>query len=662
MTLRTKLALFLLPLVVLPLLLVGQIANNFLYNSSRQNILGQMSATLWHASQTIQNRLTAIETQLDLLSENELLNTYINTKPSVRYRIMQSSLYKLFFKQRKVFLEKDELRLSLHEEQMDTLYNNVKKYDLRLLLSDGQIDTQYSNDEAWARTNVPQNLLGLLPQDQADNKVHTVLQAQVDSEEALVLFIKKMYNNKQQAFYLVLSLRASFIISEINKTLISKSGFLFVTNSKGEIIFKPRSKLGSSHLPKRFSEAQFAKYMQHVDAYSTFTAPFGKQTADFQVKQLLDNVFIFGVLPATNVAESSKLRVYLTIIIAISMLLTFSLLFVVLHFLVIRPVQQLARASQQVGAGNFDAQLNIHHKDEIGDLARTFSHMMYQLKTAYQQLEQAKQNLETKVRERTQDLEDLNRELRNQQQKAEEANKAKTHFMANMSHELRTPMNGILGMAELLSYTSLDAKQKMRLQVLRGSADALMNLINEILDITSLESGKLELEIFPFDIVASITMLADKFSQQAEDKGLRFELNGVDVLPQHVLMDKRRFEQVLENLLENAVKFTEQGYVRLNIEQQPKTDTEQLKLAFIVEDSGIGIPPEKSDHIFEKFTQIDDSSTRQFGGSGLGLAISYQLVKLMGGEMGVNSMPRQGARFWFVLALRVVLSQHETVK
>lgn len=313
----------------------------------------------------------------------------------------------------------------------------------------------------------------------------------------------------------------------------------------------------------------------------------------------------------------------------------------VLQKLVARPLGQVAKALNQLNPDEEHSDIStatpidpqyVERDDELGVMMRSYFHLKESLLRKNAELSAYHTELEQKVEERT--------------HKLEQANKAKSEFLANMSHEIRTPMNGVLGMTELLLGTPLAKKQRQYARTIHNSAMALLGIINDILDYSKIEAGKLELEHISFNLETMLDDCSAIFALKCTEKPIQLITDLDHRVPPSLVGDPTRLRQVLMNLMGNAFKFTEKGQVIMRVQWLESND-KSVRLRFAIQDSGIGLSEEQIGRLFKSFSQADTSTTRKYGGTGLGLAICKQLAELMGGDIGVESTLGEGATFWF---------------
>ncbi|HVV54292.1 MAG TPA: response regulator, partial [Mucilaginibacter sp.] len=259
------------------------------------------------------------------------------------------------------------------------------------------------------------------------------------------------------------------------------------------------------------------------------------------------------------------------------------------------------------------------------------------------------QALNEELQAQSEELHEQKTQEHEARQEADRANEAKSIFLATMSHEIRTPMNGVIGMASLLSETALSDEQREYTETIINCGDSLMNVINDILDFSKIESGKMDIEEEDFDLRQSVEEIMDMFSQKASEQHLDLIYQIDFNLPKYVIGDSLRLKQVIINLINNAIKFTSQGEVFIKAFLSQPVSDEEIEIGFSVKDTGIGIPEEKLSVLFRPFSQVDSSTTRKYGGTGLGLIISERLVKLMGGQVWVESRVGEGSTFNFTI-------------
>ncbi|MCP3922544.1 MAG: response regulator [Desulfobacterales bacterium] len=420
--------------------------------------------------------------------------------------------------------------------------------------------------------------------------------------------------------------------SQKNKTLNSlkemyykKLGntYVFILNNKREPILhptiKPKSKeyyaasnlFITKHIVKE-KNGRFEYIWKGVSKWCVFK---WFPEWDWYIAFTVDDSVRYGIL-------NQYLLEFSLIIIATSLIIALSI-FSMLKFNILSPIKQLGSECLNILEKKDSQYINLlsKRKDEIGNLAISFVDMESQIKSA---VDKANESAE----------------------QAKIANDAKSTFLANMSHEIRTPMNGVIGMTDILLETNLSNEQRDLAESVKTSANFLLTIINAILDFSKIEAGKMELEYIPFDLKCLINQLYNIFSINTTDKSIGLKITIEDDVPSYLNGDFVKLKQILFNLIGNAIKFTERGVVKLRVSKYSGDDT-RVKLAFEVEDTGIGIPEEKMNNLFDSFSQVDSSTTRVYGGTGLGLTISKKLVGLMGGDISVKSKTGEGTLFRF---------------
>ena len=381
-----------------------------------------------------------------------------------------------------------------------------------------------------------------------------------------------------------------------------------------------------------------------------------------QDSQRIGQVRVYLTTRPLQAALASALRDLLLQIVILDVVIIL-LLTLVIRRVLLKPLARLERTMDALRDGNLEARAHLDSRDELGTIADTFNRMAFELGRKQSELVDKTKRLESLASDQEARIAARTRELRLAKEQAEAAAQAKSEFLANMSHEIRTPMNGVVGMVELLRQTPLSAPQQEYLATLSSSADSLLSILDDVLDISKIEAGRLQLETVPFDLRKKLDQVCQLAKAQAADKPVSIVLDYEEIAPTWLIGDPVRLRQVLVNLVGNAVKFTAQGHVRISLRCLTRT-SKTASLRFEVEDTGIGIDEGAKASIFDKFTQADSSIPRHYGGTGLGLAISRELIARMGGRLEVTSRKGHGSTFYFTLPLPLAneeISSHASV-
>lgn len=332
--------------------------------------------------------------------------------------------------------------------------------------------------------------------------------------------------------------------------------------------------------------------------------------------------------------------------ITLAILLLAALIIISASRIITRPIKSLTRSVRNIASGNLDTHIEQDSTDEIGTLQSCIGHMTVKLKHSQSDMEDQLSEYTHELQQTLEELEIRNAELDITRSKAIYANNAKSEFLANMSHEIRTPLSGIIGFTELLQGTELSTQQKDYSSTIQKSSKLLLEIINDILDLSKIESGKIEISSSEFKLVDIIEDIINLLSQTALEKGVELFYRIEEGVPESIHADPFRLHQIITNLVSNAIKFTDEGYVYLQVTKGELSNTE-TSIKFTVSDTGIGMNSLDKTKLFKAFTQADTSITRRFGGTGLGLVISRKLTTLMKGEIGFDSTEGEGSTFWF---------------
>ena len=619
--LSIRLLWYITPLVILPLLFLGGFTLTNVTNSTQKQADLIMSRFVEQQQQKVFNYIDSFHATAKLLSASPVLSDFLakDLFEDASYTYRLGALMDVF--------------ASYSEAYPDII-------SINLVSKTGESDAYYSSNLTVAPKSYP-----FFDQVIQSNLSQQQFMVQKEDGTTNLYFVQRIYSvdyylkRPQQLGFIVLKVEPSILNTSILEAPYNNTLNLLLAND-GKILFSSDYKMRGHYV----SEYELNKINDLADIGSLSTIELSsvdKIERLIFAAQMSGGYYYVSTIPKAVLYQSGKaISVITGLIVIISVITLPILIFIVVRNLLLNPIELLGEASHRVGDGDLSVTLPAYTTDEVGILFNDFNHMINQIKHYQQQLEEYKHHLEDKVESRTKALESMNSKLETAIAQAEQANQLKSRFLANMSHEIRTPLTAIMGFTEQLLHSDKKTNDKHHLGTILRNSKHLLELINNILDLSKIEAEKLAVEQTPLNVVQLIHDVESIIKPLAQEKQLSFTINYALPLPHTINSDITRLKQILINIASNAVKFTEQGQVTITAKYQaPKT------LTFVIEDTGIGMSPNQIKRLFTPFEQADATTTRRFGGTGLGLCISKNLAQLLGGDVSVTSEVGVGSCF-----------------
>ncbi|KZX01428.1 chemotaxis protein CheY [Pseudoalteromonas luteoviolacea] len=625
--LSIRLLWYITPLVILPLLFLGGFTLTNVTSSTQKQAKLIVSRFVEQQQQKMFNYMEIYQSTTKLLSTSPVLSDFLLTAPHENQTKTKrlGALMDVFASYSEAY--PDIISINL----VDSQGNSAAFYSSNLSFA----PEEYPFFDQVIKSNLRQQQY-MLPAKEGGTQLYFVQQ---------IYSVNFHLKRPQRQGYIIVQVAPSIISSSILEAPYDNTLNLLVSG-QGEVLFSSDGHFTQSYLSDQ-EMAQISSLADRGKLDSIVLPSVDELKRMTYSAQLSGGYYYISTIPKSILYQSGKAISLITALIVILSVVTLPvLIFIVVRNLLLTPIELLGEASHRVGDGDLSVFLPAHEDDEVGTLFDDFNHMVKQIRDFQGELEDYKLHLEEKVENRTRALEEMNQQLEVAITEAEQANQLKSRFLANMSHEIRTPLTAIMGFTEQLLHNPQAKNAELHLDTILRNSKHLLELINNILDLSKIEAEKLEVEQKEIEFLPLLKDVESIILPMAEEKQLDFMLDYNFPLPKVLNSDETRLKQILLNIASNAVKFTEQGSIIVGIDF--KTGSGQF--VFVVKDTGIGMSESEMERVFKPFEQADTTTTRRFGGTGLGLCISKSLAQLLGGDVQVASEQGNGSVFSISIA------------